>query len=530
MTKDKITKILKKVINIGIYLCFLLITCVCISQKSNYHMDEISTYILSNNTYDEALTVNPELDITYDNPSLVWLRSMTVQPGQSFNYANVWNKQKSDVHPPLYYALIHTICSFMPNIYSKWIAGGVNIFFGLCILFLLRCMITELTHSEIACFLGSCCLIFSAGFLSAITFFRMYIATMFWVMLVSYLFLLGLKKRDVKLWLQVGIVSVLGALTHYYFILYLFFICLCFGVYLIVKKEWRNVGVFLLTMLLSGVLCVLIFPSIITHSIGGGYRGVETLNNLQNSSFAIFISRLKSCFDIVNSQLFGGMLLYYVIGAGLILLLFGFVHKQKMQRKPLEEYYKWVILVIPTIAYFFFVSKIAIYITDRYFHPIYPMLIVLLVSMLSIALMKLMSPRFSFVILSLLLGFSTLKDFRSNWFYLYRHSRELLAAAESHHDLNCICFINNNSDYNSAFNEISNYKSVTFVSGYSIDPQELSSISVNTEQGLVIVIGETCDREKVLQSVTCNWPQLQNCELMGQHSATCSYYFYESDV
>ena len=52
---------------------------------------------------------------------------MKVQNGQRFDYVNVWRNQTNDVHPPLYYALIHTICSVFPNKFSKWFAAGINV-------------------------------------------------------------------------------------------------------------------------------------------------------------------------------------------------------------------------------------------------------------------------------------------------------------------------------------------------------------------------------------------------------------------
>ena len=528
MTKDETIEKMRKFVNIGIYFCFLIILLVCINEKTNYHMDEISTYILANNTYDETIVINPELNVTYDNPEEVWLRNMTVQPGESFNYKNVWEKQMADgVHPPFYYVLIHTICSFMPGIFSKWAAGSVNIFFAICTLFVLRKLLFELTGSELARFMGSCCYIFSAGCLSAITFFRMYVMLTFLVVLISFVFLKGMQKREWEFWLCTGILSVTGALTHYYFIFYLFFISLTFGVFLLKNREWRDAVYFVLTMVLSGIICLLIFPSIIVQTIGGGYRGAESLHNFKWSSFEEVWIRLQNCFQIVDSQLFGGMLLYYA-AAGIAVLVIGkLVKKDRYSDASVGRVEKWILLGVPTAAYFLLVSKIAVYITDRYFHPIYPLLIILITGLLTVACKRIFSPRISFVILSILLGLSTLKEFKNNWFYLYRHSSELLTVAASHGTSDCLFFINNKMDCNAAYNEARLYESVTFVSGYRIDMETLKGLSVNTENGLVIAIGETCDGEKVLEAVKTVWPQLKNSVFLGRHSASYSYYFYE---
>lgn len=59
--------------------------------------------------------------------------------------------------------------------------------------------------------------------------------------------------------------SITGALTHYYFIVYLFFLCIAFGIYLLLCKRYRDVIVFILSMAGSGSIAVMIFPNMIKH-------------------------------------------------------------------------------------------------------------------------------------------------------------------------------------------------------------------------------------------------------------------------
>ena len=44
----------------------------------------------------------------------------SVHPGERFGYGKVWANQAGDVHPPLWYAALHTVCSFFPGEFSKW--------------------------------------------------------------------------------------------------------------------------------------------------------------------------------------------------------------------------------------------------------------------------------------------------------------------------------------------------------------------------------------------------------------------------
>lgn len=530
MTKENMPVILKKMAGISLYVIFALLLFICIKEKANYHMDEISTYILANNTYDDSIVINPEYHKTYDNPILVWERSMTVQDGQKFNYANVWEKQKADVHPPFYYVIIHTVSSLFPGKFSKWFAGGVNIFFALLTLFMLRKIIYKLTESEIAKFMGTCCFIFSAGGLSAMTFFRMYILTMFFVVTICYLFLQGLEKRNVRFWIAVGILSVLGTMTHYYFLIYLFFICLIFGIFLLLEKDYKSVLVFLFTMMVSGVVCILLFPDMITHCIGGGYRGVETMQNLKNAEAAVFFSRLKACYHIVDSQLFGGLFLVYMGVFLSIFILFSFLTKKTKEKFTLKKHYKWFLVGIPAFLYFFVVSKAAVYITDRYFHPIYPVLMIVFVSTMTVICKKILPNKLTFVLLSLLLGFSTVKDFKNNWFYLYRSSNDLINMAKNHKDCDCIFIVNNKMECNAAMNEAKNYHSITFLPEEGLDCEEVSQISINTDENLVLMIGENCNTVRVLEQVQKAYPHLNSTVCLGKHSSTYTYFMCKEKI
>ncbi len=67
-----------------------------------------------------------EYESTYD---IFYNNYFAVKKNERFDYRKVWKNQKNDVHPPIYYILLHTICSFFPGKFSWWYAGSINIFF-----------------------------------------------------------------------------------------------------------------------------------------------------------------------------------------------------------------------------------------------------------------------------------------------------------------------------------------------------------------------------------------------------------------
>jgi len=48
------------------------------------------------------------------------LDEFVVKEGEGFNYGLVKLVQSWDVHPPFYYFVFHTICSFVPGVFTKW--------------------------------------------------------------------------------------------------------------------------------------------------------------------------------------------------------------------------------------------------------------------------------------------------------------------------------------------------------------------------------------------------------------------------
>ncbi len=512
---------MKKIISAGLYIGFCLILLVCIYEKKNLHYDEVLTYVLSNNTSDDRTTVFQEHMVTVENPEQIWLESMTVQKDHRFDYVNVWKKQTADVHPPLYYVLVHTISSLFPGVYSKWFAGIVNICFALLTLFFLRKVSYLLTQSELAVFVSSVGFLFSAGVLSAATFLRMYVVTMFFVTCITYVFLQAIEQRRKEFYLQAGIVSVLGSLTHYYFIIYLFFLCLTFGIYLLVRRAWKDTGIFIGTMAAVGITTILIFPSLLKHMFGGTSRGAETMENLANQSFGYYVSTLKACVSIVNHQLFGGLFFY-----GLVLLLTVAIVGWVLHRR-IEPHFGWVLVWVPVVCYILVISKITVAVTDRYFHPIYGLLLVASISG-AVAIFARVLPRgIAIGATAVFVMLTTFLDFRTNWFYLYRSTGMLLQNAKAHANVDCIYVEAIPSEWNVAFLEFRNYRSLTLMNGEEL--AGLDQIPVDTENGLVVSMGIGGDFETVRAKVQESFPELQDYTELGRHSFTVTYFFSKTE-
>ena len=99
--------------------------------KAGYFVDETYSYAVANSTYGPDI-YNQFPDNIISDKILTksdFYSYLTVDPGQQFDYAGVIYSAGLDTLPPLYYLILHTICSFFPAVFSKWFGLIINIFF-----------------------------------------------------------------------------------------------------------------------------------------------------------------------------------------------------------------------------------------------------------------------------------------------------------------------------------------------------------------------------------------------------------------
>ena len=104
-------------------------------HKENFHVDELWTYAHANSTQDAYLSPRIDSYLKYVKTDLFyrWIPGeafhdyLTVQPEEAFRYGHIGENLAKDVHPPLYYWLLHTVCSFFPDVFSKWQSAGLNL-------------------------------------------------------------------------------------------------------------------------------------------------------------------------------------------------------------------------------------------------------------------------------------------------------------------------------------------------------------------------------------------------------------------
>ena len=117
---------------------------------------------------------------------------------------------------------------------------------------------------------------------SNVVYIRMYALLTLEILITIFLHikLLEQKKINPKLLVGIGISVLVGVLTHYYYLIYLVSLYLIFLIKYIKEKKLKNLLYYTLTMVISGILSLIIFPYSINHMFFG-YRGQGVISNLK---------------------------------------------------------------------------------------------------------------------------------------------------------------------------------------------------------------------------------------------------------
>ena len=498
-----------------------------ILNKENYHIDEVSSFILSN-CIDSTGLVSQD-GIKYNNTESPWITGMAATGQSRFNLENVWQNQKNDTHPPLYYILLNFICSIFPGQISRWFPGIINIaFFVLAAFFIFKlsqCLIADRFSDHVILAYA----VFCYGMIQMNSFFRMYIMAMAWIVLFTYFNIRALIKRkmDISYYFSIMMVVFLGALTHYYVIIFAVFQSLAMVIVLCRLKMIKELFSYILAVLFAGMHAVLLFPYMFYHIFTGGTRGKQAFQNFATEG----IERIISFWKILNDQIAGGLLFFvlgYILIAFIIMGIRRVRKKERQSTKPPERqisFWSWFLLIFPVILYLLVVSKSAAYITDRYIYPAYGLLVVILTGGICLTTQSLFRNynKIQKGIILMMTGILLFMGYRNaDWEFLYHseQSETALANAEKYKDFSCIYFYAEKWECKASYLEAIKYVDITF---YPVS--RMGEIKDITEPTVIYVPRE--QSEEYIQQVMKQNPKLTEYEIISRFSGYETGYMVE---
>ena len=356
----------KKITNKELVIYFLLSLCLVIvflligKMKAGYHEDEIATYFLSNHQYEKTNSISVKVnDGEIYNGKELYLDSLSVTKNKKFDYANVWQNQAKDVHPPFYYVLIHTASSLFPDFSIKKIGFLVHIPLAIIVFWQYIWIAQKLNLSFTKSIFLALAYVLSFGFIdSEVIFFRMYTLL---TICANFLIMLFLKYKaedpgNVPYYIFLGIVLYCGFLTQYLFIFYTLFVCLIYAIAVIRVKNWKKLIFSIVTCMLSLLLTYFTFPAMKNHFFETK-RAQQAIEGPQGG----YISTLLKHLELVNMSVFGGLLVVVVV---LIILVSIYIHFKGNKEK--HNYFPYLILILPSCLFELVVARVTPLIAFRY--------------------------------------------------------------------------------------------------------------------------------------------------------------------
>lgn len=491
----------------GAFLLLLLLQLLLLiyygSRKSGFHEDEFYSYYSTNKT--AGLFVNDREWIDKDS----YRNEFVVLPGEQFRYGIVKQMQSWDVHPPLYYYILHTVCSLFPGVFSKWLGIAVNLTAFVPCFFLLAGIVYEIAgkgeKGVRLAFLT--CLLWggSAAVISGVMFIRMYQWMTLFVLLCAWLHVRAVRKQKFGLpfLIPVGVTVFLGFLTQYFYMVFHFFLGAAFCVYLLSRKKIRVLLSYGAACVLAFGLAVLYYPASMSH-IFRGYRGTEAMGEFADTGNTL--ERLQFFTELFDKYEVAGCLAVILLVICLLWVTRSCLGRRgKLMDHPAGRRAScrlpaeiWL-LVSACAGYFFIVAKTALLLgetSNRYMLPIYGLLLFLLLYFLTEPLSGFLPEGkktgwILFCVLCagvLLMNGISLKAGRV--FFLYEEEQAAMAFVRENKDVPVVVFYNSASESNvwRLSDELMEYPEIYLASEDNMD--ELTDETLNTSDRVLAYVAD----------------------------------------
>lgn len=362
----------------AVALFVIVLICLCgwwAVRKEGFFLDEIYSYGLANSSYVPFLSwlhggeqvANGKLPEAVFTQS-EFLNYVAPQGSTRFDYASVYYNQTQDVHPPLFYFLLHTVCSLFPGSFTKWTGLGMNfVLLGgtLAALYALGMeLFADWKKALFVCALYA----FNREMISNVTMVRMYMLMTLLTILLALLVAKSLRRPSVPKYLLIGVTIYLGMMTQYFFVVYAFLLCAAYDLYLMFRREWKNATTFSLSALAGVGGMLLTFPCWYAQLHSQDTVSLEsTANNLLDLA-----QYPKGPLELIGWSIVG-----FAVGAGIMAVLI----LTKLGQRWLPGKLRGTTLIpggvklitVPALAAFLVIAVISPYKSLRYVYHLQPL-------------------------------------------------------------------------------------------------------------------------------------------------------------
>lgn len=350
--------------------------------KAYIHMDE--AYSLGLMQYHQVeLTAEPDF-YNHWHRKAYFQDYLAVQADERGDFAPVYENQKNDVHPPLFYLLLRVATEILApsGEFSRWPGIILNIMIAavntVIVWTILNKLFIQQEKGEIKALILTAVTALTIAAVSAVVYIRMY---MLLALMVSLTIWLHLKLWDeqkprVQTLVGIGAVALIGVLTQYY---YLFFLA---PLWLVMawkdgrEGRWRDFGKYTAALVGAGALSLLIWPYAIQHMFFG-YRGQGVLASLTN--LPRLASQIGQYILVADYHGLHRLGLVLAVGAVGLAVLIWWRKRSEVGAESRSKSSPWLLILWPTVGYFLIVAAVSPFIELRYIMPVMTWVTVLVI-------------------------------------------------------------------------------------------------------------------------------------------------------
>ena len=513
-----------------------------IKQKEGFHEDEIFSYGSSNYKYDNVFQAAADMDsrnraiekyIKADNikdtikniiyytknsdeygqkiyeimmaDKPIWKTPedarnyLTVSSDEIFSFWPLYYNQSRDVHPPLFYLVVHIVSAIFLNNFSKYIIFIINLVFFLGTCFIIK-KIFELFDKKKMSIPAIILYGGSIGAISTVIFQRMYAMLAFFCVLYLYINLKILKNNfeiNKKIKIQLVLTTIFGFLTQYYFCIYAVFVFILMMIKMMKEKYKDSYLSYLWQHIKAAIIGVAIFPASIYH-IFFSYRGVGNSNN--SNLILKIIYYIK---EVLNAYSLKSLVGYIILG----IIISSIIILSIIKRKQIKNIFLNLLLTLPVLLFIIVISKISPNVNEKYtIRYVTAILPILAIGIIFILENLINNKKASILIISTFaISISILGLIYNQPKYLYKGYKQYIKLAEEYKDYNYIYVCDNGFTHINSLPEFMIYKNSMII---NMNHDKLDFLKTNEklqeENEFVLSIKKWMNTDETLNTILEN--------------------------
>lgn len=477
------------------------------TQKQGFHSDELWNYGFANSSTGTHISMNEDSSAAKNTNE--WRSSkelndyISVSSEERFDYVSAYRNASHDYNPPFGYMLLHFVCSFFTDKWSKWYCFALNMACFIILQIYLFRLASGITKNMDAGILAVYFFGFTTGALDIFTFLRIYAPGVTLAVMGLYYASELYNTRDEKshgrLLLKIFIVNFLGFMTLHAVLVAAFIITLLYCLYYLFTRRFKLMFQYGFVMLGAVGLSFAAYPRAI-YNLFGVEQHTYTLGQYPlDLTIRTYWSYLTNDLFGVHNSMWRTMTLYYcvlaVFIAAFLTVPLAFVFRNEEWLKKLlkrcaagirfiwqkikKPQYTLMVLIV-TVSFIIFMSstRTSIYTmgryANRYIFIAYPLLALFAVTAVYSVMAWIIKKRKVRNVIAVILCFvfSSLSIALAEKIYYFQHEETGVSLTDIEADANCITMLTSDWLLTCMTNEIGHtnqYFLTTYDEAFDVD-------------------------------------------------------------